>query len=153
MDCNEMKDYLDNLRVEAHKKDLGVLPRAEAASIHVAANSGKVKDGVLNAAAFIIMVKCHGEWRPENEWLHAAGMKTSRRVYTSIEKAREAKEDIKAKWGVKTAPKAKAKGRGPTKAELVDQVAALSALVEELRAKAKPQVKYTVEGSAVGQRI
>lgn len=137
MDCTEMKDYLDNIEVEAHKKDLGILPRAEAASVHIAANSGKVKDGSLKASAFVVMVKCHGEWRPENEWLHAAGMKTARRVYTSIERARAAKDEIKSKWGVKTAPKAKAKGKGPTKAELIDQVAALSAMIEEMKKAAK----------------
>ena len=124
-----------NMTVEAHKKNLGVMPKVEAASIHVAGNSGKVKDGELTASAFIIMVKCHGEWRPENEWMHKYGFKTARRVYTDIEKARAAKEEIKAKWGAKTEEKPK-KAKGLTKAELLDQVAALTAMVEELRAKA-----------------
>lgn len=121
--------------VEAHKKNLGVMPKVEAASIHVAGNSGKLADGEFKASAFVIMVKCHGEWRPENEWLHKYGFKTARRVYTDIEKARAAKEEIKTKWGAKTEEKPK-KAKAPTKAELLDQVAALTAMVEELRAKA-----------------
>ena len=137
-----------NMTVEAHKKNIGMMPKVEAASIHVAGNSGRVKDGELSASAFIITVKlatdwtdCNGvthhtgEWRPENEWLHLAGMKTSRRGYTDIEKARAAKEEIKTKWGAKTEEKPK-KAKGLTKAELLDQVAALTAMVEELRAKA-----------------
>ena len=132
-----------NMTVEAHKKNLGMMPKVEAASIHVAGNSGRVKDGELSASAFIITVKlatdwtdCNGvthhagEWRPENEWLHLAGMKTSRRVYTDIEKAREAKESIKNDWGK---AKKEKKGRGPTKVELQDEVEALKAMIAELK--------------------
>ena len=132
-----------NMTVEAHKKDLGMMPKVEAASIHVAGNSGRVKDGELSASAFIITVKlatdwtdCNGvthhagEWRPENEWLHLAGMKTSRKVYTDIEKAREANESIKNDWGK---AKKEKKGRGPTKVELQDEVEALKAMIAELK--------------------
>jgi undecaprenyl diphosphate synthase len=44
-----MTDNEVKMTVEAHKKNLGVMPKVEAASIHVAGNSGKVKDGELNA--------------------------------------------------------------------------------------------------------
>ena len=134
-----------NMTVTAHKKNVAVLPKVGAASIHVAGNKGKVKDGELSASAFIITVKlaadwkdCNGvthhagEWRPENEWLHLAGMKTARRVYTDIDKAREAKEAIKTDWGKAVEVKEK-KGRGPTKAELQDEVEALKAMIEELK--------------------
>ena len=121
-----------NMTVEAHKKNLGIMPKVEAASIHVAGNSGRVKDGELTASAFIIMVKCHGEWRPENEWMHKYGFKTARRVYTDIEKARAAKEEIKTKWGAKTEEKPK-KAKGPMKAELQDEVEALKAMIAELK--------------------
>ena len=129
-------DEMDiNMTVEAHKRNLGIMPKAEAASIHVAGNIGKVKDGELTASALVVMVKCHGEWRPENEWLHKYGFKTARRVYTDIEKARAAKEEIKTRWGAKTEEKPK-KAKALTKAELLDQISALTAMVEELRSKA-----------------
>ena len=114
-----------NMTVEAHKKNLCVMPKVEAASIHVAGNSGKVKDGELKASAFIIMVKCNGEWRPENEWLHKYGFKTARRVYANIEKARAAKEEIKSKWGKSTSAAGKAKEEAVAKAKeaLVSQIA------------------------------
>lgn len=134
-----------NMTVEARKKNVATLPKVGAASIHVAGNKGKIRDAELSASAFIIMVKlaadwtdCNGvthhagEWRPENEWLHLAGMKTARRVYTDIEKAREAKESIKTDWGKAIAKKEK-KGRGPTKAELQDEVEALKAMIAELK--------------------
>lgn len=110
--------------VEAGKKNLAKLPKVEAASIHVAGNTGKVSDGHLKASAFIIMVKCHGEWRPENEWMHNAGFKTSRRVYTDIDKARAAKDEIKAKWGVATSKTGKAKDEAVAKAkeEVIDNM-------------------------------
>ena len=105
------------MQVKANTKNLSKLPKADCVSIHVDGNSGKVKDGTLKASAFIIMVKCNGEWRPENEWLHKAGMKTARRVYTDIEKAKAAKAEIKAKWGVPTSKTGKAKDEAVAKAK------------------------------------
>lgn len=118
--------------VLAHKKNLSLLPKAECASIHIAGNKGKLKDGSFTASAFIIMVKCNGEWRPENEWLHRAGMKTARRVYTTIKAARLAKEEIKTKWGVAVAKKAATKRT--SKSEEIEvlkaQIAALKAALQ-----------------------
>lgn len=112
------------MQVKANTKNLSKLPKAECVSIHVDGNSGKVKDGTLKASAFILMVKCNGEWRPENEWLHRAGMKTARRVFTDIEKAKAAKAEIKAKWGVPTSKTGKAKDEAVAKAkeEVIDNM-------------------------------
>ena len=114
--------------VTANKKNLALLPKAEVVSVHVAGNSGKFGDGQYTASAFILMVKANGEWRPENEWLHAAGLKTARRVYTSLEKAKAAKEEIKATWGVLKEKKTK------TSREeiLAKKVAELEARIAEL---------------------
>lgn len=114
--------------VTAQKKNLALLPKAECASIHIAGNKGKLKDGSFVASAFIIMVKCNGEWRPENEWLHRAGMKTARRVYTTIEAARLAKEEIKTKWGVVVEKKA------TKRASKSEEIVALKAQIEALKA-------------------
>lgn len=117
----------NNIEVEvgAVTKDLSKLPKVEAASIHIAGNKGKVSDGVLTASAFVIMVKAGGEWRPENEWLHRAGMKTARRVYTDIENAKAAKAEIKAKWGM---PKSEAAQKRDAEKEEAKKVAAQEAL-------------------------
>ena len=117
-------DNTIEMQVKANTKNLSKLPKADCVSIHVDGNSGKVKDGTLRASAFILMVKCNGEWRPENEWLHRAGMKTARRVYTDIAKAKAAKAEIKAKWGVATSKTGKAKDEAvaKAKAEVMDSM-------------------------------
>lgn len=125
---NEIK-----IEIGAVKKNLSKLPKVEAASIHVAGNKGKVSDGVLEASAFVIMVKANGEWRPENEWLHRAGMKTARRVYTDIEKAREAKAEIK-KWGMPTSTKGKKNEEDKAKAVKEATEAAVGKIVAALKA-------------------
>lgn len=128
---NYANNYTNNVLttkvVTAQKKNLALLPKAEVVSIHVAGNKGKLKDGKFEASAFVIMVKADGVWRPENEWLHINGMKTSRRVYTTIEAAREAKEEIKAKWGVEVEKKT---AKRVTKSE---EIATLKAQIEALK--------------------
>lgn len=114
--------------VAARKKNLGALPKAECASIHIAGNKGKLKDGSFVANAFIITVKCNGEWRPENEWLHKYGMKTARRVYATIEAARLAKEEILNKWGVAIEKKA------TKRASKSEEIEALKAQIAVLKA-------------------
>lgn len=126
---NEIK-----VEVGAVKKNLSKLPKVEAASIHVAGNKGKVSDGVLKASAFVIMVKANGEWRPENEWLHRAGMKTARRVYTDIDKARAAKAEIKAKWGMPTTAKGKKTEEEKAKAVKDATEAAVRKIIDALKA-------------------
>lgn len=122
-----------NIIVDAVQKRLVNLPKAECASIHIDGNKGKVSDGKLTATAFIIMVKCNGEWRPENEWLHRAGMKTARRVYTDINKAKAAKEEIVKKWGVPTS--SQGKKREEEKQRAADE--ATKAAMEKVRASLK----------------
>lgn len=131
MNTNTNEETLGNA-YEAHKKNVGNLPTPLAISIHPVANKGKISDGVLTNSAFQIFVKClnngREEWRPESEWYIIAGMKTSRKIYSDIEKARAAKADIRNTWGVKKAPKA----RRTTKS---DEIAALTALVAQLKAE------------------
>lgn len=133
--------------VDYHKKDYSRLPKAEVVSIH--ADGNKREGGKLTCNAYILMVKCNGKWRPENEWLHHAGLKTARRVYadtvrdgkivkSGIEKAREAKEEILAKWGVAKVEKAK-KAKEPTKAELAKSLAEAMVLIAKLRGEAKTE--------------
>ena len=135
-------------KVSAMEKNYAKLPKAQAASIHIAGNKGKKADGEYLASAFIVTVKAvnpktgNAEWRPENEWLHICGMKTPRRVYadsvikgvkvSGIEKARKAKEEILSKWGT-DAPIAAKKAK-VTKAELESKVAELQAKLEALMA-------------------
>lgn len=144
--------------VDAVNRDYSKLPKAAIASIHVNGNKGKKADGQYTASAFIVMVKsaeqwtdCKGnvhqagEWRPENEWLHLAGMKTPRRVYADgtckgvevkgVDKARAAKEAILKKWGVEVEKKA-TKAKGPTKAELESKIEELERQLALARAAA-----------------
>lgn len=130
--------------VDAVKRDYSRLPKAEAASIHVDGNKGKKSDGQYTASAFVVMVKCNGEWRPENEWLHRYGMKCKARTYADstaggvltkgIDKAKAAKHEILTKWGV--AAETKAKKAKTTKADLEKMVADLQAKLAAMMAAA-----------------
>ena len=123
---------------EAHKKDLSALPKPICASIHPMANTGSIKkDGFYTNSAFNIRVKCEwvdkngvkrSEWKGESEWLIMFGMKTTRRVYNSIEKARAAKAEILEKWGV-------AKVKKVRKSKKDEEIAALTEMVLALRAE------------------
>ena len=87
--------------VNAHRKNYGALPKADSVSIQYCGNKGKFTDGKYTACSFIVMVNVKGAWKPEGVWMHDAGMKTENRrgVYTSIKKAKEAKERILTRWG------------------------------------------------------
>lgn len=128
MNENEM-----TTRYEAVKKDNGALPVPLAVSIHPVANKGTMKDGLVNSA-FQIHVKGVNaktgkeEWHPESEWYILLGMKTTRRIYATVEKAREAKDKIRAEWGI-------VKERKERKSKKDDEIAALTEMVLALRAE------------------
>lgn len=130
-------------KYDAVKKDMGRLPVPLAVSIHPIANKGTVKDGVVNNA-FQIMVKgvWNGAevWMPESEWYIKNKMKTTRKIYATFEKAQAAKAEIKSKWGVATSKKAKAeKAKEEMKAK-DDELAALRAVCEQLKAELAKRV-------------
>ena len=87
--------------VNAHRKNYAALPKVDAVSIQYCGNKGSFKEGKYTACSFIVMVNVKGTWKPEGVWMHDAGMKTENRrgVYTTIEKAKEAKERILTRWG------------------------------------------------------
>ena len=118
--------------VAATRKNYGALPKADAASIQYCGNNGKFTDGEYRACSFIVMVNIKGTWKPEGVWMHDAGMKTENRrgVYTTIEKAKEAKQRILTRWGKAVEGKTRTKY-----AKQRSELAAKDAEIEALRAQ------------------
>lgn len=129
----------DAMEVAAHRKNYARLPKADAVSIRYNGNKGKFTDGKYEACSFIVMVNVRGTWLPEGVWMHNAGMKTENRrgVYTTIEKAKAAKERILTRWGKvaegKKAPKRSARQESELAARDAE-IAALKALIEQIKA-------------------
>lgn len=127
-----MNENTMNEAYKAHKKDISALPKPLAVSIHPVANKGSLKDGVYVNSAFQIHVKGvnpetgREEWHPESEWYIILGMKTTRRIYASIEKAKAAKAEIAEDWG-------KVKAKKGRKSRKDDEIAALTEMVLKLR--------------------
>ena len=119
-------------KVVAIRKNYWALPRADAASIQYCGNNGTLADGEYSACSFIVMVNVKGTWKPEGVWMHDAGMKTENRrgVYTSIEKAKEAKERILTRWGKPAEGKTRTKS-----AKQRSELAAKEAEIEALKAQ------------------
>ena len=128
----------DAMEVTAHRKNYARLPKADAVSIRYNGNKGKFTDGKYEACSFIVMVNVRGTWLPEGVWMHNAGMKTENRrgVYTTIEKAKAAKERILTRWG-KTAEGKPSKRSARQDSELAArdaEIAALKAQIEQIKA-------------------
>lgn len=123
--------------VNAHRKNYGALPKADSVSIQYCGNKGKFTDGKYTACSFIVMVNVKGTWKPEGAWMHDAGMKTENRrgVYTSIEKAKEAKERILTRWGKEERKDGKPRsGASAAKSALAAKDAEIEALKAEIAA-------------------
>lgn len=118
--------------VAANRRNYGALPKATAVSIQYVGNKGKFTDGQYTACSFMVMVNVKGVWKPEGAWLHDAGMKTENRrgVYTTIQKAKEAKERILTRWGVAAEGKTRTKS-----AKQRSELAAKDAEIEALKAQ------------------
>ena len=118
--------------VNAHRKNYGALPKADSVSIQYCGNKGKFTDGKYTACSFIVMVNVKGTWKPEGVWMHDAGMKTENRrgVYTTINKAKEAKERILTLWGKPAEGKTRTKS-----AKQMSELAAKDAEIESLKAE------------------
>lgn len=119
---NNSAETVVETSVAAHKKDLSALPKVRVASIRPLANKGTLKEGTLTTSAFYLNIgidadwtdakgRVHkaGEYRPEAEWVVLAGQKTTKRVYSTVEKARAAKDAVKAEWSVPVEKKAPGK--------------------------------------------
>lgn len=122
-------------QVAAMRKNYGALPKADAASIQYCGNKGKFTDGEYKACSFIVMVNVKGTWKPEGVWMHDAGMKTENRrgVYTTIEKAKEAKERILTRWGNVTRKDGRPRsGSAAAKSRLAAKDAEIEALKAEI---------------------
>ena len=121
--------------VNAHRKNYGALPKADSVSIQYCGNKGKFTDGKYTACSFIVMVNVKGTWKPEGVWMHDAGMKTENRrgVYTTIEKAKEAKERILTRWGKAVEGKTHTKS-AKNRSELAAKDAEIEALKAEIAA-------------------
>lgn len=129
---------MDAIEVTAHRKNYARLPKADAVSIRYNGNKGKFTDGKYEACSFIVMVNVRGTWLPEGVWMHNAGMKTENRrgVYTTIEKAKAAKERILTRWG-KAAEGKPSKRSARQESELAArdaEIAALKAQIEQIKA-------------------
>lgn len=118
--------------VAANRKNYGALPKATAVSIQYVGNKGKFSDGQYTACSFMVMVNIKGVWKPEGAWLHDSGMRTENRrgVYTTIQKAKEAKERILTRWGVAAEGKVRTKS-----AKQRSEIAAKDAEIEALKAQ------------------
>lgn len=121
-----------NETVNATRKNYGALPKADSVSIQYCGNKGRFTDGEYTACSFIVMVNVKGTWKPEGAWMHDAGMKTENRrgVYTTIERAREAKERILTRWGNPAEGKTRTKS-----AKQRSELAAKDAEIEALKAQ------------------
>lgn len=121
-----------NIEVNATRKNYSALPKADAVSIQYCGNKGKFTDGKYSACSFLVMVNVKGTWKSEGVWMHDAGMKTENRrgVYTTIEKAKEAKERILTRWGKAV------EGKNRTKsAKQRSELAAKDAEIEAMKAQ------------------
>lgn len=123
--------------VSANRKNYGALPRVDAVSIQYCGNKGKFSDGQYTACSFMVMVNVKGVWKPEGAWLHDAGMRTENRrgVYTTIQKAKEAKERILTRWGKPADGKMRTKS-AKQRSELAAkdaEIEAMKAQIEELK--------------------
>lgn len=128
------------MEVTAHRKNYGALPKADAVSIQYCGNKGKFTDGKYTVCSFAVMVNVKGTWRLEGAWLHDAGMRSENRrgVYTTIEKAKEAKERILTRWGKETRKDGKPRSSSSAaKSELAAkdaEIEALKAQIAEIKA-------------------
>lgn len=122
--------------VNANRKNYGALPKADSVSIQYCGNKGSFKEGKYTACSFIVMVNVKGTWKPEGVWMHDAGMKTENRrgVYTTIEKAKEAKERILTRWGQERKDGKKRSGSSASKSALAAKDAEIAALKAEITA-------------------
>lgn len=132
-----MSETENKVTINWAAKNYGALPKPDAVSIQYCGNKGTRKEGTLTVSAFLVMVNVKGTWKSEGVWMHQYGMKTENRrgVYTTIEKAKEAKARILERWGV--AAKGKAKARSES--------AAKDAEIEALRAKIAEMAKVVAE--------
>ena len=130
------------LTVDANRKNYSALPKADAVSIQYCGNKGKFTEGKYTACSFIVMVNVKGTWKPEGVWMHDAGMRTENRrgVYTSIEKAKEAKERILTRWGKPAEGKTRTKS-----AKQRSELAAKDAEIEAMKAKIE-ELKRMIAG-------
>ena len=128
--------------VKANTKNYSALPKADAVSIQYSGNKGKRSDGQYTACSFLVMVNVNGTWKSEGVWMHEAGMKTENRrgVYTTIEKAKEAKARILERWG----KAAEGKSRS-FKAASKSEMAAKDAEIEAMKAQIEA-LKRMIEG-------
>lgn len=124
-----------DLTVNASRKNYSAMPKADAVSIQYCGNKGKFTDGKYTACSFIVMVNVKGTWKPEGAWMHENGMKTENRrgVYTTIEKAKEAKERILTRWGKAVEGKTRTKS-AKNRSELAAKDAEIEALKAEIAA-------------------
>lgn len=126
-----------NIEVKSERKNYAALPKADAVSIQYCGNKGKYTDGKYTACSFLVMVNVKGVWKSEGVWMHENGMKTENRrgVYTSIEKAKDAKERILNRWGKVAEGKSRTKS-AKQKSELAAkdaEIEAMKAQIEELK--------------------
>lgn len=121
-----------DLTVDASRKNYSALPKADAVSIQYCGNKGKFTEGRYTTCSFLVMVNVKGVWKAEGVWMHENGMKTENRrgVYTTIEKAKEAKERILTRWGKVAEGKIRSKS-----AKQRSELAAKDAEIEALKAQ------------------
>lgn len=136
-----MSENMNGTTIKWAAKNYGALPKVDAVSIQYCGNKGTRKEGSLTVSAFLVMVCVKGVWKSEGVWMHQYGMKTENRrgVYTTIEKAKEAKARILERWGKATKGKAKVRSEVAAKDAEIEamrqKVAELTKMVAELTAK------------------
>lgn len=126
-----------DMTVNAMRKNYSALPKADAVSIQYCGNKGKFTEGKYSACSFLVMVNIKGTWKSEGVWMHESGMKTENRrgVYTTIEKAKDAKERILTRWGKAEEGKTRTKS-AKQRSELAAkdaEIDAMKAQIEELK--------------------
>ena len=125
------------MTVDANRKNYSALPKADAVSIQYCGNKGKFTDGRYTTCSFLVMVNVKGVWKAEGVWMHENGMKTENRrgVYTTIEKAKEAKERILTRWGNEERKDGRPRsGASAAKSALAAKDAEIEALKAEIAA-------------------
>ena len=127
-----------NIEVNAVRKNYSALPKADAVSIQYCGNKGKFTDGKYQACSFLVMVNVKGVWKAEGVWMNENGMKTENRrgVYTTIEKAKAAKERILTRWGKAAEGKTRTKS-AKFKSEMSAKDAEIAALKEQVESVKK----------------
>ena len=126
-----------DLTVNANRKNYSALPKADAVSIQYCGNKGRFTEGRYTTCSFLVMVNVKGVWKAEGVWMHENGMKTENRrgVYTTIEKAKEAKERILTRWGKVAEGRIRSK-YSKQRSELAAkdaEIEAMKAQIEELK--------------------